>query len=72
MHMCVCVQICILCIFWGGFFCFFLEKLCHQKINWKERTIETNLMHLKVSFGLFEEVDIVEVVFAILKYFYQN
>lgn len=29
-------------------------------------------MHLKVSFGLFEEVDIVEVVIAILKYFYQN
>lgn len=71
--MCVCVCAhahTYMCMF-GGFFWFFLEKLCHQN-KLKKRTIEKNLMHLKVLLGLFEEVYIVEVVIAILKYFYQN
>lgn len=58
-------------VLFGGFL-FFLEKLCHQNIKWKEKTIETNLLQPKVLFGLYEEVNIIEVVIAILKYFCQS
>lgn len=56
-------------VLFGGFL-FFLEKLCHQNIKRKESTIETNLIHPNGLFGLYEEVNIIEVAIAIFKYFY--